>query len=323
MSKTIEEIILLLRVMVDEFKDVYPISVRRNRAVEIVSELYSVKPATIRDKYSRRLGINTDKFDDLLAKLFESGNRNIFQLLRRHSDAKDQVAIDEFERYLQSKYVKIAPSILSADFARLGEQVVEATEAGAHYIHIDVMDGHFVPPITIGPVVVKAIRPLTNLPFDVHLMVEKPERQIEQFAEAGADIITVHAEVCPNLHQIVESIKGLNVRAGVSLNPATSLNAIEDVLANLDLVLVMTVNPGYAGQAFMEEVLDKIAHLREILDDRGLKAELEVDGGITVQTAPKVVQAGARVLVAGSALFNSRESVGEAMDRLKASLGSG
>ena len=219
--------------------------------------------------------------------------------------------------------IKIAPSILSADFARLGEQVVEATEAGAHYIHIDVMDGHFVPPITIGPVVVKAIRPLTNLPFDVHLMVEKPERQIEQFAEAGADIITVHAEVCPNLHQIVESIKGLNVRAGVSLNPATSLTAIEDVLANLDLVLVMTVNPGYAGQTFMEEVLDKIAHLRQILDDRGLKAELEVDGGITAQIAPKVVQAGARVLVAGSALFNSRESVGEAMDRLKASLGSG
>lgn len=224
---------------------------------------------------------------------------------------------------MHSGEIKIAPSILSADFARLGEQVVEATEAGAHYIHIDVMDGHFVPPITIGPVVVKAIRPLTNLPFDVHLMVEKPERQIEQFAEAGADIITVHAEVCPNLHQIVESIKGLNVRAGVSLNPATSLTAIEDVLANLDLVLVMTVNPGYAGQAFMEGVLDKIAHLRQILDDRGLVAELEVDGGITAQTAPKVVQAGARVLVAGSALFNSRESVGEAMDRLKASLGSG
>ena len=224
---------------------------------------------------------------------------------------------------MHSGETKIAPSILSADFARLGEQVVEATEAGAHYIHIDVMDGHFVPPITIGPVVVKAIRPLTNLPFDVHLMVETPERQIEQFAEAGADIITVHAEVCPNLHQIVESIKGLNVRAGVSLNPATSLTAIEDVLANLDLVLVMTVNPGYAGQAFIEEVLDKIAHLRQILDDRGLKAELEVDGGITAQTAPKVVQAGARVLVAGSALFNSRESVGEAMDRLKASLGSG
>ncbi len=219
--------------------------------------------------------------------------------------------------------IKIAPSILSADFARLGEQVVEATEAGAHYIHIDVMDGHFVPPITIGPVVVKAIRPLTNLPFDVHLMVETPERQIEQFAEAGADIITVHAEVCPNLHQIVESIKRLNVRAGVSLNPATSITAIEDVLANLDLVLVMTVNPGYAGQAFMEEMLDKIAHLRQILDDKGLKAELEVDGGITAQTAPKVVQAGARVLVAGSALFTGRESVGEAMDRLKASLGSG
>ncbi len=216
--------------------------------------------------------------------------------------------------------IKIAPSILSADFARLGEQVVEATEAGAHYIHIDVMDGHFVPPITIGPVVVKAIRPLTKLPFDVHLMVEKPESQIEQFAEAGADIITVHAEVCPNLHQMVESIKRLNVRAGVSLNPATPLAIIEDVLANLDLVLVMTVNPGYAGQAFMEEVLDKIAHLRQILDDRGLKAELEVDGGITAQTAPKVVQSGAQVLVAGSAIFNRRESVGEAMARIRESI---
>lgn len=221
---------------------------------------------------------------------------------------------------MHSGEIKIAPSILSADFARLGEQVVESTEAGAHYIHIDVMDGHFVPPITIGPVVVKAIRPLTNLPFDVHLMVEKPERQIEQFAEAGADIITVHAEVCPNLSQIVESIKGLNVRAGVSLNPATPLTLIEDVLADLDLVLAMTVNPGYAGQAFMEEVLDKIAHLRQILDDRGLTAELEVDGGITAQTAPGAVQAGARVLVAGSALFNSRESVGEAMNRLRDSL---
>ncbi len=224
---------------------------------------------------------------------------------------------------MRSGEIKIAPSILSADFARLGEQVVEATEAGAHYIHIDVMDGHFVPPITIGPVVVKAIRPLTNLPFDVHLMVEKPEHQIEQFAEAGADIITFHAEVCPNLCQMVESIKGLNVRAGVSVNPATPLTLIEDVLADLDLVLVMTVNPGYAGQAFMDEVLDKIAHLRQILDYRGLKAELEVDGGITAQTAPKVVQAGAQVLVAGSAIFNSRESVKEAMDRLKASLGSG
>ncbi len=219
-----------------------------------------------------------------------------------------------------SSEVKIAPSILSADFARLGEQVAEVTTAGAHYIHIDVMDGHFVPPITIGAPVVEAIRPWTNLPLDVHLMVERPERQLEQFARAGADIITVHAEVCPDLHRMVESIKGLGVRAGVSINPATPLAMVEDILPALDLVLLMTVNPGFAGQAFIEEVLDKIARLRQILDERGLSCELEVDGGVTAQTAPRAVGAGARVLVAGSAIFNRRESVKEAMDRLMASL---
>ena len=216
--------------------------------------------------------------------------------------------------------VKIAPSILSADFARLGEQVAEVTTAGAHYIHIDVMDGHFVPQITIGAPVVEAIRPWTNLPLDVHLMVERPERQLEQFARAGADIITVHAEVCPDLHRVVESIKGLGVRAGVSINPATPLAMVDEILPALDLVLLMTVNPGFAGQAFIEEVLDKIARLRQILDERGLACELEVDGGITAQTAPGAVGAGARVLVAGSAIFNRRESVKEAMDRLMASL---
>jgi len=219
-----------------------------------------------------------------------------------------------------SSEVKIAPSILSADFARLGEQVAEVTTAGAHYIHIDVMDGHFVPQITIGAPVVEAIRPWTNLPLDVHLMVERPERQLEQFARAGADIITVHAEVCPDLHRVVESIKGLGVRAGVSINPATPLAMVDEILPALDLVLLMTVNPGFAGQAFIEEVLDKIARLRQILDERGLACELEVDGGITAQTAPGAVGAGARVLVAGSAIFNRRESVKEAMDRLMASL---
>lgn len=222
-----------------------------------------------------------------------------------------------------SNEIKIAPSILSADFARLGEQVIEAAEAGAHFIHVDVMDGCFVPPITIGSVVVRAIRPLTSLTLDCHLMVERPERQIEQFAEAGADIITVHAEACPNLREVVGSIKRLNVRAGVSLNPATPLSAVEDILPELHLLLVMTVNPGYAGQAFMEEVVEKIARARRLLDERGLKAELEVDGGISAQTAPKVVEAGAEVLVAGSAVFNRRESVREAMDRLRASLRSG
>jgi ribulose-phosphate 3-epimerase len=168
--------------------------------------------------------------------------------------------------------------------------------------------------------VVEAIRPWTNLPLDVHLMVERPERQLEQFARAGAAIITVHAEVCPDLHRVVESIKGLGVRAGVSLNPATPLTKIEDILPAIDLVLLMTVNPGFAGQAFIEEVLDKIARLRQILDERGLACELEVDGGITAQTAPRAVVAGARVLVAGSAIFNRRESVKEAMDGLMASL---
>lgn len=219
-----------------------------------------------------------------------------------------------------SSEVKIAPSILSADFARLGEQVVEATKAGAHYIHVDVMDGHFVPQITIGSLVVEAIRPWTNLPLDVHLMIESPERQLEQFARAGADIITVHAEVCPDLHKIVSSIKRLGVRAGVSLNPPTPLTMIDEILPALDLVLLMTVNPGFAGQAFIEEVLEKIAWLRRILDERGLPVELEVDGGITAQTAPRAVAAGARVLVAGSAVFNRRESVKEAMTKLRASL---
>ena len=220
-----------------------------------------------------------------------------------------------------SSKIKLAPSILSADFARLGEQVAEATKAGAHYIHVDVMDGHFVPVITIGAAGVAAIRPCTNLPLDVHLMIERPEQQIEQFARAGADIITVHAEVCPHLHRVVESIKELGVRAGVSLNPATPLNVLEEVLPVLDLVLVMTVNPGYGGQAFIEGVVDKISRLRRTLDQRGLSAELEVDGGISAETAPKVAQAGARVLVAGSAIFNRSESVAQAMDRLRASLG--
>jgi ribulose-phosphate 3-epimerase len=217
--------------------------------------------------------------------------------------------------------IKIAPSILSADFARLGEQVAEATKAGAHYIHIDVMDGHFVPVITIGAPVVAAIRPLTNLPLDVHLMIERPEGQIKQFAQAGADIITVHAEACPHLYRVVETIKKRKVRAGVSLNPETPLTLIDGVLPELDLVLLMTVNPGFAGQAFIEEVLDKIAGLRRVLDEKGFGAELEVDGGISAETAPKAVAAGARVLVAGSAIFNRRESVAQAMDRLRASLG--
>ena len=166
--------------------------------------------------------------------------------------------------------VKLAPSILSADFSRLGEQVVEATEAGADYIHIDVMDGRFVPNITIGAPVVKALRPGPSLPLDVHLMVEEPLSQIPTFAEAGADIITVHAEACTHLHRAVQRIKELGIKAGVSLNPATPLTVLDEILPNLDLVLLMSVNPGFGGQPFIEEVIDKIARLREILDKRRL-----------------------------------------------------
>ena len=216
--------------------------------------------------------------------------------------------------------IKLAPSILSADFSRLGEQVAEVASAGADYIHIDVMDGCFVPNITIGTPVVRAIRPCTDLPFDVHLMIESPERHVARFAEAGADIITVHAEACPRLREVVEMVKGLGVRAGASVNPDTPLEALGDVLPFLDLVLVMTVDPGFPGQPFIEGVVPKIAEMRRTLDVMGLGTELEVDGGITTETAPRAVGAGARVLVAGSAIFNRREGVAEAVARLRESL---
>ena len=216
--------------------------------------------------------------------------------------------------------VKLAPSILSADFGRLGEQVAEATRAGADYIHVDVMDGHFVPQITIGAPVVAAVRKWTDLPLDVHLMIEAPEHQISHFAQAGADIITVHIEVCPHIHQVVQAIKELGVKAGVSLNPKTPVAAVSEVLPSLDLVLVMTVNPGYGGQSFIESTLDKIAQLRAELDKKGLAAELEVDGGINAEVAPRVVRAGARVLVAGAAVFNSEQTVNEALKKIRASL---
>jgi ribulose-phosphate 3-epimerase len=216
--------------------------------------------------------------------------------------------------------IKLAPSILSADFGRLGEQVIEATRAGADYIHVDVMDGHFVPNITVGPLVVAAIRPHTNLPLDVHLMIESPEKYIQQFVQAGANIITVHVEVCPHLHRVVESIKELGVKAGVSLNPSTPLTAVDEVLSALDLVLLMSVNPGFGGQQFIEGTVGKIARLRRRLDELGLAAELEVDGGINAEIAPRVAKAGARVLVAGAAVFNKKEGVSQALGKIRENL---
>jgi ribulose-phosphate 3-epimerase len=221
---------------------------------------------------------------------------------------------------MNSAKIKIAPSILSADFARLGEQVAEVTKAGADLIHVDVMDGHFVPQITIGALVVAAIRKYTPLPLDVHLMIESPEEQIAQFAKAGADIITVHIEPCPHIHRVIQMIKATGVKAGISINPATSLSTLDEILPEVDLVLVMTVNPGFGGQTFIESTLDKIARLRAELDRRKLNIELEVDGGINIKTAPRVVKFGATALVAGAAVFSSGESVEEAIKKLRQSL---
>jgi ribulose-phosphate 3-epimerase len=215
--------------------------------------------------------------------------------------------------------IKIAASILSADFARLGEQVLEAETAGADYIHIDVMDGHFVPNITVGPLVVESLRPVTRLPFDVHLMIESPENYLLDFAKAGANILTVQQEACVHLHRVVEHIKELNVRAGVAINPATPIHVLEEILPFLDLVLVMTVNPGFGGQSFIDTMPRKIAALRELIDNKGLQIELEVDGGIHTETAPIVVQSGAQVLVAGSAIFKEGESVEQTVKQLRMS----
>jgi ribulose-phosphate 3-epimerase len=222
---------------------------------------------------------------------------------------------------MKSRRVKLAPSILSADFSRLGEQVTEVAKAGADYIHVDVMDGHFVPNITIGAPVVASLRSWTDLPLDVHLMIERPEAHISQFAEAGADIITVHVEAAAHLHRLVEAIKGLGVKAGVSLNPATPLSSLDEVLPLVDLVLVMTVNPGFGGQTFIDSMMDKIVRLRKILDDRQLGVELEVDGGITTKIAPRVAEAGAEVLVAGAAIFASKQGAGRALQEMKKALG--
>ena len=203
--------------------------------------------------------------------------------------------------------IKISPSILSADFSRLGEDVQTVDRAGADYIHIDVMDGHFVHNITIGPLVVEALRKVTDKPLDVHLMIENPDLYIADFAKAGADIITVHQEAVPHLHRTVQLIKSLGKKAGVSLNPATPVETLDVILDELDLVLIMSVNPGFGGQTFIPSALDKIRTLRQRITERGLSTELEVDGGVKIDNIREVVAAGADVLVAGSAVFNTED----------------
>ncbi len=198
----------------------------------------------------------------------------------------------------------LSPSILSSDFGRLGEDIRVVDEAGAEYIHIDVMDGMFVPSITIGMPVVKSIRKYTDKVLDVHLMIEDPDRYIVEFAEAGADIITVHAEACKHLDRTVELIKAQSVMAAVALNPATSLDTIEYILPKLDMVLIMSVNPGFGGQKFIPYSLDKIRNLKSIIDERGLNVDIEVDGGVNLMNVSDVIDAGANIIVAGSAVFN-------------------
>jgi ribulose-phosphate 3-epimerase len=203
----------------------------------------------------------------------------------------------------QQRTIRIAPSILSADFARLGEEVRAISEAGADWIHVDVMDGHFVPNLTIGPMVVKALRPHSTLPFDVHLMISPADPYLEAFAEAGADILSVHPEAGPHLHRTIQRIKSLGCQAGVVLNPASPVSLVEDVLGDIDLILVMSVNPGFGGQGFITSQLNKIERLRRMIDDSGRAIHLEVDGGVDAKTAPQVIAAGADVLVAGTASF--------------------
>lgn len=212
--------------------------------------------------------------------------------------------------------VKIAPSILSADFSKLGEEIKDVERGGADYIHVDVMDGHFVPNITIGPLIVEAIRPVTQLPLDVHLMIENPDEYIEAFAKAGADYLTVHVEACRHLHRTIHYIKSLGVKAGVVLNPSTPVDLIKHIIDDIDMVLLMSVNPGFGGQKFITGVLSKIREVKKMADERGLDLEIEVDGGVNPETAQLCIEAGANVLVAGSAVFN-QEDRGTAISALR------
>ncbi len=204
---------------------------------------------------------------------------------------------------------KIAPSILSADFANLANEIRDVEKGGADYIHVDVMDGHFVPNITIGPLIVEAIRPVTKLPLDVHLMIENPDQYIEAFIKAGADIITVHQEACVHLHRTIMMIKEQGVKAGVVLNPATPVSLIEEILPELDMVLLMTVNPGFGGQRFIPSVLKKVEELSSLREALELDFEIEIDGGVNIETAGLCTNAGADVLVAGSAVYNQEDRV--------------
>ncbi len=213
--------------------------------------------------------------------------------------------------------IGLVPSILSADFTRLGEQVREAEAAGAQRIQIDVMDGHFVPNITMGPLVVSAVRRCTKLPLEAHLMISNPQEYIETFAQAGADVIIVHYEVSPHLHRNIQKIKAAGKQAGVALNPSTPVFMLQDMISLIDLVLIMTINPGFGGQELIPETLSKITQTRQLVTQRGLSCDIEVDGGINEETIPLVVRAGANLLVAGSAVYNAKETVAQSMARLR------
>lgn len=217
---------------------------------------------------------------------------------------------------------KIAPSILSADFAKLGEEIIDVEKAGADYIHLDVMDGHFVPNITIGPLVSEAIKPVTSLPLDVHLMIENPDAYIPNFVDAGASIITVHQEACPHLHRTIQVIKSHGTKAGVAINPATPVEMIAEILSDIDLALVMTVNPGFGGQVFIENTLSKIERIAGLREKHDLSFEIEVDGGINEHTAKRCADRGADVLVAGSAIFNKPDRL-QAIKSIRGAIAAG
>ena len=215
---------------------------------------------------------------------------------------------------------KIAPSILSADFAHLADEIAKVTEAGADVIHVDVMDGHFVPNFTIGPLIVKAIRKVSRLPLDVHLMMTNPEDFIADFIKAGSNYITVHVETCPHLHRTIQSIKEEGVKAGVTLNPATPLSSVEEILGEVDLLLIMSVNPGFGGQSFIPSALEKLRRARKMIDEGRLSVELEIDGGVKVENIVAMAQAGADIFVSGSAIFQSKDYK-DTIQKMRAAIG--